>query len=121
MALRHTLGKESEDLALQWFLDQKCCRLIARNYRSRGGELDLIFEETLESRQIELVFVEVRARAAEAMVDGLHSVGWKKQRRLKHTIAHFLMNYQGQARTLRIDLLYRDGIIWNYLPNLWIV
>lgn len=86
------------------------------------GEIDLIFEEYLsESNQWELVFVEVRARLMSGWVDGPQSVVAKKQQRLAKTAAHFMMNYSGKAKTVRIDLLSWDGHNWSHLPALWLI
>lgn len=119
---RHEWGREAENKALEWFLEQRMTsQLIARNYRCRWGEIDLIFEELRKDRGIfELVFVEVRARSPRTWVSGLQSVGWKKRQSLRRTADHFLVKYQGLAKTVRFDLLYWDGKIWSYLPNFWL-
>lgn len=76
MAEFHRRGKEAELLA-QEFLIRKGYRLVARNYRCKAGEIDLIF---FEGRK--LVFVEVRSsREARAWVGD--SVGFRKQRKLR--------------------------------------
>lgn len=113
MYLRHQLGKEAEQAALEWFLVHQKSRLLARNYRCKWGEIDLIFEEQLSlALGSELVFVEVRARSPRGWVDGPQSVVRKKQLRLKRTASHFLVKYHGLAKSVRFDLLYWDGTSW---------
>jgi putative endonuclease len=88
-------------------------RVLARNYRWRGGEIDIVLEENRE-----LVFVEVRARAHGAMVDGIASVGFRKQLRLRRTIEFYLANYRGKAKTARVDILAWDGRKWTEARNI---
>ncbi|MCM2279367.1 MAG: YraN family protein [Oligoflexia bacterium] len=88
--------------------------LLARNFRCKAGEIDLVFEE----RGVELVFVEVRCRLKGGWVDGVSSVTFGKQRRLKRAIAQFLARYRGQARSARVDLLAWDGKAWEHLRDL---
>jgi Holliday junction resolvase-like predicted endonuclease len=120
-------GLKMERQAEVWFLaNSPQARLIARNFRSRIGEIDLIFEESLEvaSRRhpagadVELVFVEVRARLDGSWQSGLESVGPVKQRRLTRTIELFLSRYRGRARSVRIDILDWNGRDWAHIRDL---
>lgn len=52
-------------------------RPLARNYRVRGAEIDLVFRDGEM-----LVFVEVRARGAGSLVDGAGSVSAGKRGRI---------------------------------------
>ena len=117
---RHRLGRESEAMAADWFLTSKKAKLLARNYRAKCGELDLIFEELLPSGLFELVFIEVRAKSNRNWTDGPQSIDPWKQEKLKKTASHYLSRYRGRAQSLRLDLLAWDGVSWTYLPNLWI-
>jgi putative endonuclease len=57
---RLSLGKHGEELASAYLL--KCgYRLVARNWRTRAGEIDIVAQEGPW-----LVFVEVRSRRAES-------------------------------------------------------
>jgi len=49
--------------------------ILARRWRARGGEVDLIAR-----RDAALRFVEVKARSGDG--DGLSSISWDKQRRI---------------------------------------
>lgn len=130
MAEIHRVGRETETRALDWYLANRPCILLSKNYRYQRGEIDLIFEEcgslayersseglTLKP-SIELVFVEVRYRPKLGMVTAVESVGWVKQVRMRRAADRFLASYCGQAKTVRYDLLVWDGQTWNHLPNL---
>ena len=110
-------GLRIEARAESWYLERvPSARLLARNFRWRGGEIDLIFEEPsqLWPGRTELAFVEVRARLPGAWVDGIQSVQGAKVRRIRKGIALFLARYRGQAYGARLDLLAWDGTAWEY-------
>jgi putative endonuclease len=114
--LHYGLGMEEQ--GARWLTDQfPFFRLVTKNYRWKGGELDLVFEAMPENGQCELIFVEVRARKKDALVDGVASVTLPKQRRLERTIRHFLARYRGPAKSLRFDVLAWNGSIWTHLKN----
>jgi len=69
-------GGDAEDRAAE-LLARHCLAIVARNYRTRLGEIDLI------ARDGEcLVFVEVRSRADDSHGDALESIGPRKRHRL---------------------------------------
>ena len=117
-------GRQVEGRALLYYLETRPgSRLIARNWRTRGGEIDLIFEESSAARggpvagreRVELVFVEVRFRdAATAFQTPLESVGGMKLRRLKRAMGLYLVQYRGPGRSLRLDVLEWDGKVWAH-------
>jgi len=97
-------GRAAEDAALR-FLESRGCALVARNYRCRLGEIDLVMRDG-ES----LVFVEVRARGSDAYGGAAASVGISKQRRLAATARHFLMTHPREAeRAARFDVVAISG------------
>lgn len=113
-------GSKTEEKALEWFVSQKRYTLLKRNFKTRFGEIDLIFEEevlTSSPARIELVFVEVRARSNGAQVTGVDSITPKKLHRIRRTAEAFLKNYQGPAKTLRLDCLIWDEAQWTHLKN----
>ncbi len=59
------------------FLTRRGLRTIARNYRTRGGEIDLVMTD-----DDEIVFVEVRYRSRTDFGDGAATVDFNKQQRL---------------------------------------
>ena len=113
-------GKTAEDLACQAYLDQGA-RLVARNYRLRCGEIDLIFEEPEDKcRESTLVFVEVRARnPALSWETPSESLSASKLQRLRRTANQFLANYKGKATSVRFDLASWDLSSLEILKNFW--
>lgn len=84
-------GRAAEDAALR-FLEARGFALLARNYRCRLGEIDLVMRDG-ES----LVFVEVRARRSPSHGGAAASIGHAKRRRLVAAARHFLMTHPGAA------------------------
>lgn len=124
-------GLEMETQGALW-LESTCpsLRLLEKNYRWKGGEIDLIFEDRVGEgrakvgasekpvgRTCELVFVEVRARKLGALVDGVVSITLPKQRRISRTIRHYLARYRGSAKSVRFDVLTWNGLNWSHLKN----
>ena len=73
---RVALGKIGEDLACRE-LERRGYAVIARRYRRRGGELDIVARDGQT-----LVFVEVKAREGREYGDGGEAVTPRKQRRI---------------------------------------
>ncbi|WP_207062657.1 YraN family protein [Motiliproteus sp. SC1-56] len=95
-----TRGAEVEAQALA-FLERQGARLVSRNYRARGGEIDLIV--ILE--QV-LVFVEVRFRSNSRYDNAAESVDYRKQQRLALTAQRFLQDRPDlQDTPCRFDVL----------------
>jgi len=97
-------GAWAEDLALR-HLSQAGLALVARNYRCRSGEVDLVMREGET-----LVFVEVRQRRASLYGDGAESVDWRKRHRLVATAAYYLQTHPSAARApCRFDVVAVSG------------
>ncbi len=79
-------------------------RLLARNYRVRGGEIDLV----MRTPEGTLVFVEVRARRSASHGGAAASVGAAKQARIVLAARHYLARLGGEPRC-RFDVVALDG------------
>lgn len=77
-------GERAETLAAD-FLHGKGLRIVARNYRSRYGEIDLIAREGTT-----VVFVEVRSRSSETYGGAAASITAAKREKLLKTARHYL-------------------------------
>lgn len=111
---RQALGKSAEVLAAQWLTEHGAIVLV-RNYRVKGGEIDLVVEWG-----IDLVFVEVRARiSAGRWVRAEETVTFPKQLRIERAARQFLQTYRGRATGIRFDVLAWDGRSWIHLPRAW--
>ncbi len=97
-------GAEAEDLALR-YLQQQGLRLVARNARYKGGELDLVM---LDGAM--LVVVEVRLRSHSQFGGAAASVTGRKQQRIVLATQLFLLDHPEHAqRALRFDVVAFDG------------
>jgi putative endonuclease len=101
---RQRLGAAGEAAALA-HLESAGLKPLARNYRSRHGEIDLIMLDGAT-----LVFVEVRTRGNPLGGGALASVGAAKQGRLLRAAAEFLAAFPAHAqRNCRFDVVGYDG------------
>lgn len=103
---KRAIGLRFEKLAEEHLLG-KGWRLLVRNFTVRGGELDLVFEESTPS-EVCLVFVEVRMRRARGL-DPRETLSPRKVMRLHRAGAVFLMKYRGSAKGVRFDLVGIHG------------
>lgn len=81
-------GARGEGIAAR-YLESHGWRILARGYRVRGGEIDLV-----AARDGLLVFVEVKTRRNRRFDDGRGAVNRAKQRRMVQAAGFFL----GQRR-----------------------
>lgn len=103
-------GKQAEDHAAT-FLQGQGLRLVARNYRCRMGEIDLIMEHGGT-----LVFVEVRLRRSESFGGAAASITGHKQRKLIHAAQHYLQQ-QTRQPPCRFDALLLDGLKIEWIKD----
>jgi putative endonuclease len=101
---RRARGDAVEDNALD-YLQRQGLRLVARNARARGGELDLVMFEGEA-----LVFVEVRYRAGGGFGGGAASVDHGKRRKLVRAAQAFLLRHPQHAEApCRFDVIDASG------------
>ena len=101
--LARSSGEDAEALAAA-YLERQGLQLLARNWRVRGGEIDLVCVDGDS-----LVFVEVRLRRSAAFGGAAASIDGAKQRRLIHAARHYLLNYGGD-RPCRFDAVLLDDL-----------
>lgn len=100
MAFRPVKGGEAEDRAAHW-CRQRGWRLIERNFRSRGGELDLICLDGAT-----LVFIEVRQRRSQRYGGAAASITRSKQHKLIRTAQLYLQTHPALAgHASRFDVI----------------
>ena len=95
-------GGDAEDLAAA-FLQQAGLALVARNYRCRFGEIDLIARDGKS-----LVFVEVRMRSSDRFGGAAASITAAKRAKLLRTARHYLAGI-ARAPACRFDALLING------------
>lgn len=112
--LPHLRGARAEDRALQ-LLCRHGLTLVARNVRCRAGEIDLVMRDAGL-----WVFVEVRYRAAGALVAAADSIGPHKRRRIERTAEWFLLCRCGTSElNLRFDVVAIDGDHVRWITNVF--
>lgn len=88
------------------YLEGQGLEVVARGYRCRLGELDLVCRDGAH-----LVVVEVRARGAAALVSAIESIGPRKIERIVRATRHFLMrNRSWRDHPVRFDVVAFDAI-----------
>ncbi len=90
-------GAGAEDLAAR-FLESRGLKVIARNWRSRFGELDLVLRDGDT-----IVMVEVRMRSSSAFGGAAASIDEKKKPRLLAAAREYLA--RGPDRPCRFDVV----------------
>jgi putative endonuclease len=107
---RQLAGQDGEDRALA-HLQQHGLTLVTRNFRCKGGEIDLIMQE----RDM-LVFVEVRQRADARHGGAAASVTGAKQARLIIAAQTFLQRYRSPP-ACRLDVVAIEAGNLSWLKN----
>jgi putative endonuclease len=79
-----SIGAQAEQWAVQ-YLQQHGLKLVAQNYRSRFGEIDLIMQDGTS-----LVFIEVRLRRNADFGGAAASIDANKQQRIIRTAHQYL-------------------------------
>ena len=91
-----TLGEQAACSALE----SQGYRVVHRNYRVRGGELDIVCE-----RNGTLVFCEVKTRTSNQFGLPEEAVTIAKRRRLRKLALEYLQREGKRARALRFDVI----------------
>ncbi|NGY05244.1 YraN family protein [Solimonas terrae] len=105
-------GADAEDAALR-LLQRRGLKLVARNARFRGGELDLVMRDGAV-----LVIVEVRARSASRFATAVESVDARKRRKVMLAAQMFVAAHPEHAeRALRFDVVAYDGEQVQWIEN----
>lgn len=96
---RRALGAAGEAQAAEWY-EAHGYTVVARNWRCREGELDLVV-----AKGHELVFVEVKTRRTAAFGVPAEAVTPRKQQRLRTLAVRYLRDTGTRARRLRFDVV----------------
>jgi len=96
-------GSRSEHVAAR-HLKSMGYRIIARNFRAVGAEIDLIATEGET-----IVFVEVKARMATGPWTPEGAVDWRKQQRIRRAAEIFAQRHRAVDRTMRFDVVAISG------------
>ena len=108
------VGQTAENLAAR-FLEKHGLTVLTRNYRCRGGEIDLVCRTGKT-----LVFAEVRFRRNPDFGGAGASVTLTKQRRIILAAQHYLLANARHNCDCRFDCLLLNGMDENnidWIPN----
>jgi len=100
---RIALGKAGEDLACEE-LERRGYAVLARRYRNRSGELDIIARDGPT-----IVFVEVKARAGAEFGAGWEAITALKRRRMVSVALDYLARHRLFGRPCRFDVVSVGG------------
>ena len=99
---RQSLGKLGEDLACVE-LSRRGYAILARRYRTRFGEIDIIARDGETT-----VFVEVKTRDGDRFGDGAEAVTAWKQRRVAAMAIDYASRHRLSDRPCRFDVVAID-------------
>lgn len=110
---RKQLGKLGEELA-EAFLSEREYRIVARNWRCRTGELDIIAEKANK-----LIFVEVRTRRPSGRFGSAkESVDYRKQLKVKETAQFYLHRFQKYEQSIQFDVITVEISVVGEAPHI---
>ena len=95
---RRAVGTAGEDAVAVWY-GESGYSVIDRNWRVRGGEIDVIAR-----RDATLVFCEVKTRRGNGFGTPAEAVTFRKQTRLRRLAVQWLGEHHERADTLRFDV-----------------
>jgi putative endonuclease len=93
-----TLGIRGEDAVAAWY-EAQGYEVVARNWRCRDGELDLVVRDRRT-----FVFCEVKSRTSTVFGAPVEAVTHQKQARLRRLAARWLEESPIRAREIRFDV-----------------
>ena len=100
MVAPHLLkGRKGERIACRYLLKEGF-DVLARRYRSRSGELDIIAYEGEV-----LVFLEVKTRSSADFGEPWEFVDWQKQQALRRTAEDFIADHDLGQFAYRFDIV----------------
>ena len=96
---RRKLGVDGEDRAAAWY-EARGYEVVARNWRCRDGELDLVVRSGRR-----YVFCEVKARSSLAFGSPLEAVTALKRRRIRLLASRWLGEAGVRPQEIRFDVV----------------
>jgi len=113
-------GKISEEQASK-FLESQGYRILFRNYKAQGSEIDIIARE-----KDTICFIEVKSRRSERFGSPQEAVTLAKQQKIARAASMFLQENDLQNKSCRFDVvaiirqdgkekfsLFRDAFVLN--------
>ena len=108
MQYRQALGQWGENAACA-FMEKSGAKLIERNFRWKGGEIDLIF-----FRDDILIFLEVRTREDDSFMHPLETIDPRKCIKIKQTANYFFYHVWQKDSLCQFDIITIIGNPGNH-------
>jgi len=112
---KHKAGIAGQEAA-EKFLQSKGYEVLARNYRIKTGEIDLVLKDGMY-----IVFVEVKFRTSTKYGLPREAVGYTKQQRIINTALHYLTHHKLTENDIRFDvvevLMERGKLYASHIEN----
>ena len=96
---RAETGRRGEAAAARWYQKQGC-KLLAHNFRTRMGELDVVVQQPDGT----IVICEVKTRSPDMIDRPAAAVGVAKQRRLIRAAEQYLQDTNQSDAPVRFDV-----------------
>jgi putative endonuclease len=106
--IRQILGARGERAAAR-YLRRRGWAIVARNYRGRAGEIDLV---ALDGDTI--VFVEVKTRRGDGFGAPLEAIDAAKRRQVARVADEFLRQHGLEERDIRFDVVGVTALGWRW-------
>ncbi len=109
---KRSLGADKEQMAAE-YLTAQGMRIVARNFRGRQGEIDIIGYEGNY-----LVFVEVKYRKNKAYGSAAEAVGSRKQQQICKVADYYrFLHHLSDETKVRYDVVAIEGEEIQWIPN----
>lgn len=115
MSHNKLFGKLGEDYATLYLLKNKY-KIIARNYRCKLGEIDIIVKN-----KNTLIFVEVKARKNTRFGNAVEAITQEKQKHIYNTALYYISNNSINYEEIRFDAIevyINKGIKINHIKGI---
>ncbi|WP_082927837.1 YraN family protein [Paenibacillus oryzisoli] len=110
---RKLLGKQGEELAHTFLVEQEY-RIVARNWRCRSGEIDIIAEKSNK-----LIFIEVRTRRpSNRFGTAKESVDYRKQAKVREIAQIYMHRFHKYEQSIQFDVITIEMIDINAEPKI---
>ena len=100
---KQILGATGEEIAVDYLVSQGYV-VFDRNWRSKGGEIDIIASEKFNS-QDELIFIEVKTRSSRDYGDPIEAITATKYLRMYRLALEWLSENSASREAWRLDVI----------------
>jgi putative endonuclease len=108
---RRDVWANGEALAARWY-ESNGYEVVARNWRCRDGELDLV----VRNGRV-FVFCEVKARSSDAFGAPVEAITHEKRRRIRHLAARWIEESPIRPAEIRFDVVAVLGDQVEVIPG----